>query len=67
LLGPRVRRSAAMVAATPPPTVTAPWLQSSVEGPAVDSVQAAALAAAISAALKDLEVGIGFLTIGIAA
>lgn len=67
LFGPRVRRSAATVSATPPPGVIAPLFQSTPAAVAVGSPIAAAFAAAISFALKRLKVLVGFLTVGIAA
>jgi hypothetical protein len=67
LFGPRVRRSTARVEATPPPDVTVPLLQTTFTDSSDGSVVAAFRAAAISAALKGLEVVVGFLTVGIAA
>lgn len=56
-----------MVDLTPPPAVTAPWLQSTATDSGDGSVAALALAEEISVALKRLKVVIGFLTVCIAA
>ena len=66
LPGPRARRMAAIVAATPPPGVTMARDQLTLSWP-VDCAGAAAWAAAICAALKVSKVVVGFLAIGIAA
>ena len=66
LFGPRVRRSSPSVAATPPPDVTTPLLQSTLD--LLEELPgAAALAALISAGLKRTEVVIGVLAVCIAA
>ena len=66
LFGPRVLRSAAIVAATPPPGVAIALLQSTLVFPEERLIEAA-FAAAISDGLKRDEVVVSFFAVGIAA
>ena len=65
LFGPRLR-TAATVAATPPPGDTVP-VDQAIFVLAIGSSAAAAVADATSAALKGREIVLGFFAIGIAA
>ena len=68
LFGPRVLRSAAIVAATPPPGVAIALLQSTATAALLEErLIEAAFAAAIWDGLKRDEVVVSFFTVGIAA
>jgi hypothetical protein len=67
LLGPRVFRSAAMVALTPPPDVTVAWVQSIATFPEGPDAGALAFAAVTPVGLERDEVRVGFFSVGMAA